>query len=381
MAATNVQSADVGLNSPTSQRGVSSLWSQIVRRGGGEPEMIAPVVVAMVGSAPASPSRSSKTNARTEGNGGQHNHNYGGKHDHDRGNQEWNQHSRSFNNRDTHMQSPRGGYIRPSVHTSTPFISPQMPVQVQPFGNNMMYPDPTSPMIYVPFAPPESLRAMPFVTPLAPSMYFVVPDPQLHAKIVSQIEYYFSNENLVKYTYLRKNMDEQGWVSASLIAKFKKVNLYVSYLTDNVQLILDAMRTSTVVEVQGDNIRKRYEWMKWIMPTPDQYSNPSSPQAVGRSPNDEGLVSQLQTLTKNLNVNQIGTVTEAIEVVKMAKDAEWGVVISQRSGETDDCFIADLAVDLATVRLKQVRLLVDPKSKKNKIRSKQYPCGARVEPS
>ncbi|KAI3674800.1 hypothetical protein L2E82_51916 [Cichorium intybus] len=133
-------------------------------------------------------------------------------------------------------------------------------------------------------------------------------------------------------------MDEQGWVSASLIANLKKV----SYLTDNVQLILDAMRTSTVVEVQ-------VKWMKWIMPTPGQYSNPSSPQAVGRSPNDEGLVSQLQGKTQ---VNQIGTVTEAIEVVKMAKDTEWGVVISQRSGETDDCFIADLAVDLATGQIK-----------------------------
>ncbi|KAI3765478.1 hypothetical protein L2E82_15513 [Cichorium intybus] len=53
-----------------------------------------------------------------------------------------------------------------------------------------------------------------------------------------------------------------------------------------------------------------------------------------------------------LKVNQIGTVTEAIEVVKMAKDAQWGVVISQRSGETDDCFIADLAVGLATGQIK-----------------------------
>ncbi|KAI3723507.1 hypothetical protein L2E82_35132 [Cichorium intybus] len=53
-----------------------------------------------------------------------------------------------------------------------------------------------------------------------------------------------------------------------------------------------------------------------------------------------------------LFVNQMGTVTEAIEVVKMAKDAEWGVVISQRSGETDYCFIADLAIDLATGQIK-----------------------------
>ncbi|KAI3690883.1 hypothetical protein L2E82_49095 [Cichorium intybus] len=53
-------------------------------------------------------------------------------------------------------------------------------------------------------------------------------------------------------------------------------------------------------------------------------------------------------------VNQIGTMTEAIEVVKMAKDSQWGLVISQRSGETDDCFIADLAVDLATGQIKAV---------------------------
>ncbi|XP_071701572.1 cytosolic enolase 3-like [Rutidosis leptorrhynchoides] len=53
-----------------------------------------------------------------------------------------------------------------------------------------------------------------------------------------------------------------------------------------------------------------------------------------------------------LKVNQIGTVTEAIEVVKMAKDAQWAVVISQRSGETDDSFIADLSVGLATGQIK-----------------------------
>ena len=51
-------------------------------------------------------------------------------------------------------------------------------------------------------------------------------------------------------------------------------------------------------------------------------------------------------------MNQIGTVTEAIEVVKMAKDAQWGVIISQRSGETDDSFIADLSVCLATGQIK-----------------------------
>lgn len=53
-----------------------------------------------------------------------------------------------------------------------------------------------------------------------------------------------------------------------------------------------------------------------------------------------------------LKVNQIGSVTEAIEAVKMAKQAGWGVMASHRSGETEDCFIADLAVGLATGQIK-----------------------------
>ncbi|KAF5203937.1 Enolase [Thalictrum thalictroides] len=53
-----------------------------------------------------------------------------------------------------------------------------------------------------------------------------------------------------------------------------------------------------------------------------------------------------------LKMNQIGTVTEAIEAVKMAKDAHWGVLMSHISGETEDSFIADLAVGLATGQIK-----------------------------
>lgn len=53
-----------------------------------------------------------------------------------------------------------------------------------------------------------------------------------------------------------------------------------------------------------------------------------------------------------LKVNQIGTVTESIMAVKMSKDAGWGVMASHRSGETEDSFIADLAVGLATGQIK-----------------------------
>ena len=53
-----------------------------------------------------------------------------------------------------------------------------------------------------------------------------------------------------------------------------------------------------------------------------------------------------------LKVNQIGTVTESIQAVKMAKKAGWGVMTSHRSGETEDTFIADLAVGLSTGQIK-----------------------------
>ncbi|CAJ1888495.1 unnamed protein product [Sphenostylis stenocarpa] len=53
-----------------------------------------------------------------------------------------------------------------------------------------------------------------------------------------------------------------------------------------------------------------------------------------------------------LKVNQIGTVTESIEAVRMSKQAGWGVMASHRSGETEDTFIADLSVGLATGQIK-----------------------------
>eukprot|EP01013_Petalomonas_cantuscygni_P008175 TRINITY_DN20885_c0_g1_i1.p1 TRINITY_DN20885_c0_g1~~TRINITY_DN20885_c0_g1_i1.p1 ORF type:complete len:434 (+),score=146.98 TRINITY_DN20885_c0_g1_i1:98-1399(+) len=53
-----------------------------------------------------------------------------------------------------------------------------------------------------------------------------------------------------------------------------------------------------------------------------------------------------------LKVNQIGSVTEAMAASKMARDAGWTVMVSHRSGETEDTFIADLVVALATGQIK-----------------------------
>lgn len=112
-----------------------------------------------------------------------------------------------------------------------------------------------SPVFYVTGTQPDSLR-MPMV-PIRP-MFFPVTDPHLSNKIMYQIDYYFrylimwlvslmrewelysvyhhldtnflfihlfcSNENLVKDTFLRQNMDEEGWVPIQLIAGFRKVS-------------------------------------------------------------------------------------------------------------------------------------------------------------
>jgi enolase len=53
-----------------------------------------------------------------------------------------------------------------------------------------------------------------------------------------------------------------------------------------------------------------------------------------------------------LKVNQIGSVTESIKAAQLAQSAGWGVMVSHRSGETEDTFIADLVVGLSTGQIK-----------------------------
>jgi len=69
---------------------------------------------------------------------------------------------------------------------------------------------------------------------------------------------------------------------------------------------------------------------------------------------DDLFVTNLERLERGIDegagnailvkVNQIGTLSETLEVVRMAKESSYGVVVSHRSGETEDTTIADLAV-------------------------------------
>jgi enolase len=53
-----------------------------------------------------------------------------------------------------------------------------------------------------------------------------------------------------------------------------------------------------------------------------------------------------------IKLNQIGTVTETIEAIHLCRKAGWGYVISHRSGETEDAFMADFAVAMGGGQIK-----------------------------
>ena len=77
---------------------------------------------------------------------------------------------------------------------------------------------------------------------------------------------------------------------------------------------------------------------------------------------DDLTVTNIKRLQRSINeksmnailikLNQIGTVSETIQTIKMAKRAGFGVVISHRSGETEDTTISDLAVGMETGQIK-----------------------------
>ncbi|KAG8503036.1 hypothetical protein CXB51_000837 [Gossypium anomalum] len=241
------------------------------------------------------------------GDGG-YNNNFWGRHEQDRGNY--------GNARDGHMQPPRApprGFPRPSPPAVHSFVPPQ---PVRPFMNPIGYPE------YMYFTM-EPFRCMPSFTPAMPPMFMPVPEPPLSALLLHQIDYYFSDDNLVKDDFLKSNMDDQGWVAISLIAGFPRslcalfpltatrskaiakstTMLKVKSLTSNIQLIVDSLRSSTVVEVQDDKVRRRNDWKKWV---PYQVSMVPGSLSPGRS-SSEMLASSFQQITvREESPNQSG---------------------------------------------------------------------------
>ena len=102
------------------------------------------------------------------------------------------------------------------------------------------------------------------------------------------------------------------------------------------------------------------DWAGWKTLTKSVGSKTSKKriQLVG----DDLFVTNTERLSRGINegianailikLNQIGTVTETIDAIEMARKAGYNSIISHRSGETEDTFIADLAVATAAGQIK-----------------------------
>ncbi|KAK9999855.1 hypothetical protein SO802_019458 [Lithocarpus litseifolius] len=177
-------------------------------------------------------------------------------------------HQRALNPRDN-MPMQQG--IGPRAFGGPPFFGPAPGFMV---GSSFYGP---APICYVPVAAPGSIRGPHpprFIQyPINPGAPVVSQETvALRTNIVKQIDYYFSDENLQNDQYLISLMDDQGWVPISIIADFKRVRK----MSTDIPFILEALQTSSTVQVQGDKIRKRDNWLKWI---PSSKENSLSSQA------------------------------------------------------------------------------------------------------
>jgi enolase len=78
-----------------------------------------------------------------------------------------------------------------------------------------------------------------------------------------------------------------------------------------------------------------------------------------------------------IKLNQIGTVTETIEAIGLCRQAGWGFVVSHRSGETEDTFLADFAVAMGGGQIKTGSACRSERiAKYNRLMEIEYQLGA-----
>ena len=109
-----------------------------------------------------------------------------------------------------------------------------------------------------PVEPQGSMSAMPF-NPF-------VQGPNLFGMVAVQMEYYFSVDNLCKDTYLRSNMNSQGFVPLMLVAGFNRIK----QLTQDVEMVRYVCLNSHIIEVRVaedgvDWLRRRDDWQQWVL--------------------------------------------------------------------------------------------------------------------
>ncbi|XP_044483660.1 la-related protein 1A isoform X2 [Mangifera indica] len=224
-----------------------------------------------------------------------------------------------YSRRAPNMQEPAWHHHRPINHHEGIPMGPRPLVRTAFFGHTpspgyMVGPSFTGPAVcYVSVAPPGSVRGPHpphFVRyPIPPGNPMLPPETlALTGSIVKQIDYYFSDENLQNDHYLISLMDAQGWVPISTIAEFKRVKR----MSTNIPFILDAMHSSSTVEVQGNKIRRRDEWSKWI---------PSSAELKEKSPSQQ-LENSIDLINKgDSNEGNTGEASEENTEIQPNRDS------------------------------------------------------------
>ncbi|KAG6767115.1 hypothetical protein POTOM_028294 [Populus tomentosa] len=146
----------------------------------------------------------------------------------------------------------------------------------------------------------------------------------------------------------------------------------VSLLTDNIHVILDAIRTSSVVEVQGEKVRKRNDWMRWIVTTPVQFPNVSSPQYGEKSGHDmlaahvQGISSQEMTTGHIKARSQVDVHSEAFLGRSLSGDLNSQSQLSSSKGIDEIRFHGAQSVPSNTLLLLRLHCFT-PEKGENKI--------------
>ncbi|XP_073142897.1 la-related protein 1A-like isoform X3 [Henckelia pumila] len=177
---------------------------------------------------------------------------------------------------DTHLQQNMG----PRPFVSPPFFGPSGLVDGPYLAGRPGF------ISFFPTAPPPGYVRIPYQPHLVP--YPVKPGVPMpptptmssRARIVTQIEYYFSDKNLQSDHYLISLMDGEGWVPISTIAEFPRIKI----MNAEIPFILDALLSSETIEVQGEKIRRQNTWSKWA---PSTAISKSSPPVSTASKNDD----------------------------------------------------------------------------------------------
>jgi enolase len=123
--------------------------------------------------------------------------------------------------------------------------------------------------------------------------------------------------------------------------------------SEMVDFYVDLSKTYPIISIE-DGLAED-DWDSWVELTSKLGT---TVQIVG----DDLFVTNTKRIQKGIKIqaansvliklNQIGTVTETLNAIKMAHDAGWTAVVSHRSGETEDTFISDLVVGTSSGQIK-----------------------------